>query len=126
MEHEKRALAKNLARFRKQMGLTQAEISDALEIERSRYAHYEKDATPTVELLIKISNILHVTLDELMRSPEEMRKVAESDGSRIEALFLTDLKKDEKQLVLRYRMLSDYDKKDLFSQLEQLLDRAQQ
>ena len=53
----KSILATNLIRYRKQLGLTQAQISNAINIERSRYAHYEKETTPTANVLRKLAAV---------------------------------------------------------------------
>ena len=64
MKDNKSILGQNLVRARKRLGLTQSVVAETLGLERSRYAHYEKDTTPSADLLRKLATILGVTTDE--------------------------------------------------------------
>ena len=56
---------------RKIMGLTQAEVASRLDITQQAYAHYESgERQPTPDMLLKLSNLLGITLDDLLRHPK--------------------------------------------------------
>ncbi len=120
---EKTVLAKNLIRFRKQMGLTQLQISDAVGIERSRYAHYEKDTTPTTDILRKLASILNVTMDELHYTPEQIQQLHDSTYSPIDGFPFNELKNEEKELIMKYRLLSADAKDSVIKFISEKLDK---
>lgn len=63
----KKHFLKNLKALRKEAGMSQADLANALEIERSTVAKYETgDRYPDIEMLCKIADILQVTTDELL------------------------------------------------------------
>ncbi|MCO4782373.1 MAG: helix-turn-helix domain-containing protein [Candidatus Cloacimonetes bacterium] len=63
-------LAQNVAKFRKQKGLSQAEISELAQLPRTTWTHIESgSANPSLETLLKVSKVLHVSLDELISEP---------------------------------------------------------
>lgn len=60
--------AQNLRLFRRMNGLTQSEISELVGIKRPRIGAYEEGrAEPPLNVLIKIANVLKVTIDKLVR-----------------------------------------------------------
>lgn len=57
----------NLKLLRKEAGMSQEDLANALEIERSTVAKYETgDRSPDVEMLCKIADVLHISIDELL------------------------------------------------------------
>ncbi len=62
------AFAENFKRARKNAGLTQQQVADALGLERSAVAHYEKgDSTPAFKNIPKICELLNVAVEELIK-----------------------------------------------------------
>ena len=63
----KSRFAENLSAIRRAWGFTQSEMSEKLGISRSAYACYEiGKRSPDLDMLYKISIVLHVSLNELM------------------------------------------------------------
>ena len=59
--------AHRLRMLRRQMGVTQKEIAQSLNIDRSTYAYYETDKTnPDLITLRRIASIFHVSTDYLL------------------------------------------------------------
>lgn len=57
----------SLKRFRKNLGLTQAEIADLLGIHRQAYQPYETGkTTPSVKMIMKIADAFDVSTDYLL------------------------------------------------------------
>ena len=76
--------AERLKTLRKQVKLTQAQIAEKLNISQQAYASWERGAKkPTQENLVKIAQILDVSIDYLVGNSEE--KSDELDN--IELLF---------------------------------------
>ena len=125
-DDKKTILAENLIRFRKQMGITQAAIASAVGIERSRYAHYEKDTTPTANILRKLAAVLNVTLDELMYSPEQLQRFNELDEpDEMDSFFFNELRKDEKELVMKLRLLDPTSKASIRKAVDEKLSKSE-
>ncbi len=117
-------LANNLKRLRKQSGLTQHTVADALGIERSRYAHYESGTTPTADNLRKLARVFNITIDELLSPPSTIDFLRETDTSlNFESFIFNELKNDEKSLVIKYRLLSPEAKSAILKSLEVKLDK---
>ena len=119
-------LASNLKKYRKIMGLTQASVADALGIERSRYAHYEKNTAPSTEILCKLAAIFSVSVDELLAAPERPQFLYESGPtSLLESFLFTELKGDEKDLVIKYRLLSPEMKEEMRKAIEEKIQKSE-
>lgn len=59
--------ADSLKRFRKEYGLTQKQVSDAIGIQPSAYQAYERGKVkPSIEVLIKIAEAFNVSADYLL------------------------------------------------------------
>lgn len=57
----------NLKEARKKRNVTQKELAEAIDIDRTAISHYENGRMiPSLERLVEISKVLDVTLDELV------------------------------------------------------------
>lgn len=64
--------AERLKTLRKQVKLTQAQIAEKLDISQQAYASWERGAKkPTQENLVKIAQVLNVSVDFLVGNSEE-------------------------------------------------------
>jgi len=72
---------KRLTELRKQRGLTQQSLADAIDLHVNQIKRYEAGtAQPTLETLVKLANQLNTTLDDLVfgedhRSPDDDLKL---------------------------------------------------
>ena len=57
----------NLKILRKRKGMTQQEVSTAIDINRSSLAGYESQIQPDLGLLIKFSEFFNVTIDTMVK-----------------------------------------------------------
>lgn len=65
-------LAERLKTLRKQVKLTQAQIAEKLDISQQAYASWERGAKkPTQENLVKIAQVLNVSVDYLVGNSEK-------------------------------------------------------
>ena len=68
-------IGKTLKQLRKERGLTQAEVADALHLNRSTYTKYETGSNaPSAEQIKNISKIFGVTTDDIL-NPQPKEKV---------------------------------------------------
>ncbi len=68
----KESFGQRIARLRKAQGLTQEELGDKVNISSQAVSKWENDlSAPDISILVKLSNILGVSLDVLLGNEEE-------------------------------------------------------
>lgn len=87
-------LADNMARLRRESGMTQSELAERLHYSDKLISKWERgDAAPNAASLWQIAQIFGVTVDELFRAPGESEKPAETEtphrGKRKERALIT-------------------------------------
>lgn len=110
----------NLRLYRKAKGITQQELANALNIDRSTYSFYEiGKARPKYEVLIAISKIFGVTLDELLGKNDDELKVSSPKNFETPNLDdkFNDLSDFEKAVVVKTRLMSASQKNKLIEYL---------
>ena len=101
------SIAWTLKKFRENSGYTQQQMADALNIDRSTYAYYETGKTnPSLGTLMKIKDILNVSLEDLLESEGKPKRFFDSvdDIENFDKVY--ELNKKEKSLVSLYRSFS--------------------
>ena len=123
-------LGDRLRAIRKEYGLTQQNIADVLGVDRTTYTVYEGGSiTPSPATLVKLSQIYNVTVGYLIGVEEnhpELRKIPEE--KQREKLLSSDpislLKKEEKELLLYFRVISDEEKRKIIDEMKTLAQRS--
>ena len=93
-----------LYKLRKQNGMSQEELANRLNVSRQTISKWEVgDSTPDLEKLVAISDLFHVSLDELVTG-EESNKTDEKEKS-------TEKNKTDVLSVLDEKVLTDENKK---------------
>ena len=105
----------NLKNIRKRHGLTQVQVAKMLGIAQVTYCNYELgNREPDFKTLKKMSNLFHVTIDELIGNEnnyfikeqytkeeiaiiENIKKLSKEDLLKVEAFTLKCLKKQKEQ-----------------------------
>lgn len=116
---------------RENAGLTQKQVSECLNVERSTYAYYETGTTqPSCAFVLKVSKILGIDYRILVEA------VADSDFDRNDedesfTTFTSDswkerekmytLKNSEQNIILAYRAISEKDKAKISENLKTML-----
>lgn len=109
-------LTKNLYNYREAHGYTQERVSKFLNITRQAYSNYETGKRdPDVGLLIRLSELYGITLNQLILDSYNTSVIRESRppyAAAIEpeskaTLFLT---REESELIIKYREASDDDR----------------
>ena len=118
----KKLIAQRIRELRKQTGLSQQQVADALGVDRSAYTYFENGVTDIkLDRLIRLSNIFSVSLDQML--PRECFAAGPSDPLAENAVVhekgLLTQKIDETSLLLLYRKLSSEQQLQLLAALQQ-------
>ena len=106
------SLGRNLAFYRKLAGLTQEQVAQQLNINRTTYTKYETgDSEPSIEILRNISEILHVDIGVLLTEEPSDRYSAEPEDLEYENFI---------KLRKRYMALDVKDRQALLAYLKEL------
>ncbi len=110
--------SENLIKLRKNKGFTQQQVASKLGIDRTTYTKYETGVSePGFEMLIRLSQMLNVSLDELFGGPVNDPLTAAVSDSRTESLS-----EDELELIAAYRGLNEDEKRRLKENLANKTD----
>lgn len=130
-------LSDKLKECREMCDFSQQQVAECLNIDRSTYSYYESGRTePSVENIKKLARLFGVSLCYLLESvpssdnmPDQYNVLNDGsadDGALQEYAFISnekldarvgrkvgELSRDEQSLIMRYRMLTDKQRKDL-------------
>lgn len=111
-------LAENLRRLRNDHNYTQTQIGDKLNISRQAYSNYETGKRiPDLDILFRIADIYHVTLEQLILQPCTGTGVVNENtgpyyiGMEVESADTIYLTKEEVELLSHYRNADEDDRK---------------
>ncbi len=107
--------------IRKMNGLTQAEVAQALNLERTAYTKYETGRVPSLETLFRFASLFNISPIELIIGDSENSFARIHSENPNEASNNMYLLPSEKQLVLRFRLCSDEDKRKV---MDEIIDLA--
>ena len=118
---------RRLQHYRRNCEFTQKNIADALNIDRSTYAYYERGTTePDLRTLVKIAKILGVTTSHLIphdgegedtavtdrRVKREQKEISKETDGRSSKVY--NLSRDEKEILAVFRALDRDKRKTLY------------
>lgn len=116
-------LYKRLKQFRVGCGFTQQQVADVLSIDRSTYAYYETGRTsPDIDTVSKLVRIFGIDYRDLLGESSEESTLADGGvlggfGNPDAIGALCELTREEKQLILYYRLLSAKQRSDLLESM---------
>lgn len=91
------SLAQRLVTLRKQKGLTQQALADAIGLHITQVKRYEAGSSqPSLEALKKIAQTLRVTTDSLIFEPEELEP---DEDLRMQFKAVSNMPTEERQIV---------------------------
>lgn len=106
-------LAKTLKKLRENCGLTQQQVADAINLERSTYAYYETGKTiPSIDTIVQLAKIFNVSYSDILESEAQPKTYLFSDVPNSEHIStkkqeaIYSLSKTEKTLICYFRALS--------------------
>lgn len=106
-------LGELLKRYRTNCMLTQQQVADALNINRTTYTYYETGKTePSIDTLHKLTQMFNITYDDLLPDIED-NYVKDSFISSRANQAIYNLSKEEQQILIARRALSPENQKKL-------------
>ena len=101
-------LNERLRSLRLSMGLTQMQVAEALNIDRSTYTYYETGKTvPDVKTIIKLSKIFNVSYQQILDDESVDFNINSSVKDRTLNLSeMSELTKQERLMIVAYRLLT--------------------
>ena len=118
MPNQNLEFGNRLKTFRTLNGLTQGEVAEVLNLDRSTYTYYEKGRVPNLDTLNKLSKIFNVSVAELIGALDVIKNA--SRELHVESIFL---RPDEKQLILNLRLCSPVERQKIFDKVNQYIER---
>lgn len=119
-------LSFTLRKYREKMELTQKQLAEVLNIDRSTYSYYETGkSVPPIETLIKLARIFNTTVDNLLGYEREENEPVNDDTniynkSRENFALLSE---DEQAIIMKYRQLSPEEQSKLNKFINSSIDK---
>lgn len=117
------SLGEKLLRLRKEMKMTQDDVAKILGMSRTSFSKYENgNSAPPLQVLRKIAAIYNVGLEYLIFDENTSIRLNDSQSEDENTSFvpvskITELRPVEKQIIGKYRILTDEEKKLLLEKL---------
>ena len=108
--------------LRTKFGLTQKEVADALEVERSTYTYYELGkTTPNWNIIKKLAQIFQIAPYDLLEDQNKyiMSDISSNNGENIN---ICNLNSKEKKIILALRTLPLKNKDKAVDLIKKILD----
>ena len=117
------SLGEKLLRLRKEMKMTQDDVAKILGMSRTSFSKYENgNSAPPLQVLRKIAAIYNVGLEYLIFDENTSIRLNDSQSedentSSVPVSKISELRPVEKQIIGKYRILTDEEKKLLLEKL---------
>ena len=117
------SLGEKLLRLRKEMNMTQDDVAKILGMSRTSFSKYENgNSAPPLQVLRRIAAIYNVGLEYLIFDENTSIRLNDSQSedentSSVPVSKITELRPVEKQIIGKYRILPDEEKKLLLEKL---------
>lgn len=117
------SLGEKLLKLRKEMKMTQDDVAKILGMSRTSFSKYENgNSAPPLQVLRKIAAIYNVGLEYLIFDENTSIRLNDSQSedentSSVSVSKITELRPVEKQIIGKYRILTDEEKKKLVEKL---------
>lgn len=117
------SLGEKLLRLRKEMKMTQDDVAKILGMSRTSFSKYENgNSAPPLQVLRKIAAIYNVGLEYLIFDENTSIRLNDSQSedentSSVSVSKITELRPVEKQIIGKYRILTDEEKKKFVENL---------
>lgn len=116
-------LGKKLLKLRKEFKMTQDDVANILGMSRTSFSKYENGiANPPLQVMRKLASIYNVGLEYLIFDDNTSIKLhdpqeEDEDSAKTPLSRITDLHPIEKEIVGKFRTLSDKEKKKILKHL---------
>ena len=120
-EEKNNSFALRLKQHRELCRLTQQQVADILNINRTTYTKYETGVSePSHEVLRKIVSIFGTDFNTILGDESPFKKTVVQDPD----LQLYNLSDEEKMLVIAYRTMSDSDREKILGEAMKITKRS--
>lgn len=120
-EEKNNSFALRLKQHRELCRLTQQQVADILNINRTTYTKYETGVSePSHEVLRKIVSIFGTDFNTILGDESPFKKTVVQDPD----LQLYNLSDEEKMLVISYRTMSDSDREKILGEAMKITKRS--
>lgn len=126
----RQSVSEKIRECRRECGFTQQMVATALNVDRTTYTCYESGKTePGIDSIAQMSKIFGVSMNELLASYEEAPTLAvASPGSQFrttesDGMATKNLTKDEKELVILFRMMGEKEREELMKKGKALFNK---
>lgn len=117
------SLGEKLLRLRREMKMTQDDVAKVLGMSRTSFSKYENgNSAPPLQVLRKIAAIYNVGLEYLIFDENTSIRLNDSQSedentSSVSVSKITELRPVEKQIIGKYHILTDEEKKKFVEKL---------
>ena len=120
-EEKNNSFALRLKQHRELCRLTQQQVADILNINRTTYTKYETGVSePSHEVLRKIVSVFGTDFNTILGDESPFKKTVVQDPD----LQLYNLSDEEKMLVIAYRTMSDSDREKILGEAMKITKRS--
>lgn len=115
-------LRRQLKIFRNQNGLSQQQVADVLGVSRSAYCGYEIGRRDIdVDTIIKLADFYKVSVEKFFEKRIPAEYVYDDDyfEGQPDTRYLSQLSKDERELIVKYRMSDAERQKEVLNLLSE-------
>lgn len=99
--------AQRLKKYRNHNDLTQQQVADTLNIDRSTYSYYETGKTePNMDTIIKLAKIFDVNVGTLLTGDADSGVADSNAAAKLDIIRMENLTKEEQLIITRYRIAS--------------------
>ena len=99
--------AQRLKKYRNHNDLTQQQVADTLNIDRSTYSYYETGKTePNMDTIIKLAKIFDVNVGTLLTGDADSGVADPNAAAKLDIIRMENLTKEEQLIITRYRIAS--------------------
>lgn len=120
-EGKNNSFALRLKQHRELCRLTQQQVADILNINRTTYTKYETGVSePSHEVLRKIVSVFGTDFNTILGDESPFKKTVVQDPD----LQLYNLSDEEKMLVIAYRTMSDSDREKILGEAMEITKRS--
>jgi transcriptional regulator with XRE-family HTH domain len=97
------SVGENIRKYRKSLKMTQEELAKKMSVIQPNIYRWEKGlVTPSIETIKKLSKILNVSVDGLLFSDEERKKLRITDKELLEKIKdIEELNDEDRQALVR-------------------------
>ena len=87
--------------------MTQQQVADTLNIDRSTYSYYETGKTePNMDTIIKLAKIFDVNVGTLLTGDADSGVADPNAAAKLDIIRMENLTKEEQLIITRYRIAS--------------------